>query len=444
MWNGLVDKNSLKYSNEEIEKVKSISELLHSENERLRLEVDSLTKGRANLLEKIQEQEKIKQSLQKELQKTLQNLKYETKAREGLSKKMTVFEYEAVKYKEECFNQREELALVKYRNKDLEYRLNQERSKRLCELHEMDLLKKRNLELESAGSHAEKEAMEARMSLHDKLEKLEGIMHQNESQKRIISSMSGEILTLNSEMASLKEDLKRALEGKYHHENTISSKVREVEGLEREVSKLRRDLAVGLKGTWGSHSLGDLLEEDGLGLGGSSTSSSQHSRHGHTLPAMASLRKSQDVISMSATPFSASYSSATHSPTTHLHANTSLLSPSSSSPALTHSFQPSELQGKRYNRGPFSVSHSSPPSSPGTRQRFTSSDLLLAQPPHRTGTHGSSGLRPGEGLSAGPKSRFTGSGLGLKKSEVPDFNPKGSAKSVLKKILKEQQEKEGR
>jgi hypothetical protein len=338
---------------------------------------------------------------------------------------------------------REELALVKYHNKDLEYRLNQERSKRLCELHEMDLLKKRNLELESAGSHAEKEAMEARMSLHDKLEKLKGIMHQNESQKRIISSMSGEILTLNSEMASLKEDLKRALEGKYHHENTISSKVREVEGLEREVSKLRRDVAMGVKSSWSSHSslLGDLLEGDGMG-GSNSTSSSEYSRHGQNLPMMNSLRKSQNVISMNATPFSASYSSSSSpSPTTHPHANPLHLSPSSSSPALTHTFQPAELQGKRYNRGPFSVSYSSPPSSPGTRHRITSSDLLLAQPPHRS--HGSSS-NPSEVLSVGPKSRYTGSGLGLRKSEVPDFNPKGSAKSVLKKILKEQQEKEGR
>jgi hypothetical protein len=47
-------------------------------------------------------------------------------------------------------------------------------------------------------------------------------------------------------------------------------------------------------------------------------------------------------------------------------------------------------------------------------------------------------------LSTGPKSRYTGSGLGLRKSEVPEFNPKGSAKSVLKRILKEHQAREAR
>jgi hypothetical protein len=39
------------------------------------------------------------------------------------------------------------------------------------------------------------------------------------------------------------------------------------------------------------------------------------------------------------------------------------------------------------------------------------------------------------GLSVKPKSMFVGSGLGLRQPAVPDFNPKGSAKAVLKKIM---------
>jgi hypothetical protein len=34
-----------------------------------------------------------------------------------------------------------------------------------------------------------------------------------------------------------------------------------------------------------------------------------------------------------------------------------------------------------------------------------------------------------------PKSLYTGAGLGLKRDTKPVFNPKGSAKAVLKKIL---------
>jgi hypothetical protein len=429
MWSGLVDKNSQKYTNEEIERLKAASELLHAENEKLRLEIDSFTKGRQLLLERLQEQEKVKQNVQKELLKCQTNLKFEIKAREGLAKRMNIHEYEATKYKEECFNQREELSTLRYRVKDLEYRLNQERSKRLRDLHETDLLRKRNNELESLGAHAEKQALEATQSLHDKLEKLEVVMQQNESQKRIITSMTGEILILNSEMASLKEDLKRALEGKYRHENTISTKTREMEGLEREVSKLRREVAVGLKGTWSMTSLNELFDSEEGEVphhhGGRQTTL-HTSSSSSTLPAV-SLRKSE-VVSMSATPFSSSYlssSSSAHRREVSHH------SPNSTLP--THSFHPSELQGKRYNRNPFSATHSSPPSSPEQRHRLTSSDLLTQHGPDAS-----------EVLSTGPKSRYTGSGLGLRKSEVPEFNPKGSAKSVLKRILKEHQAREAR
>ena len=43
-------------------------------------------------------------------------------------------------------------------------------------------------------------------------------------------------------------------------------------------------------------------------------------------------------------------------------------------------------------------------------------------------------------MSGGTKSRFTGAGLGYRNDDAPAFNPQGSAKSVLKRILKEQQE----
>jgi hypothetical protein len=424
MWNGLVDKNSQKYSNEEIERIKAVSELLHAENEKLRLEGDSLTKGRQLLLERLQEQERSKQAVQKELLKCQTNLKFEIKAREGLAKRMNIHEYEATKYKEECFNQREELATLRYRVKDLEYRLNQERSKRLRDLHETDLLRKRNNELESLGAHAEKQALEATQSLHDKLERLEAVLQQNESQKRIIGSMTSEILVLNSEMASLKEDLKRALEGKYLHENTISTKAREVEGLEREVSKLRRDVALGMKGTLSLTSLNELFGDESSDTAYHPSRGALHSSSSTHLPAV-SLRKGE-VVSMSATPFSTSLLSSTASP--H-HREPSHPSPTST---LPHTFHPSELQGKRYNRNPFSATHSSPPSSPEPRHRLTSSDLLTQR------------AEASEVLSTGPKSRYTGSGLGLRKSEVPEFNPKGSAKSVLKRILKEHQAQEAR
>ena len=42
-----------------------------------------------------------------------------------------------------------------------------------------------------------------------------------------------------------------------------------------------------------------------------------------------------------------------------------------------------------------------------------------------------------------PKSRFTGSGLGLKKGEELEFQPQGSAKMIINAVLRKQEEERG-
>eukprot|EP00604_Paraphysomonas_vestita_P003708 CAMPEP_0174822852 /NCGR_PEP_ID=MMETSP1107-20130205/19125_1 /TAXON_ID=36770 /ORGANISM="Paraphysomonas vestita, Strain GFlagA" /LENGTH=248 /DNA_ID=CAMNT_0016043101 /DNA_START=517 /DNA_END=1263 /DNA_ORIENTATION=- len=246
--------------------------------------------------------------------------------------------------------------------------------------------------------------------------------------------MTGEILALNSEITSLKEDLKRALEGKYQNENTISTKTRETEQLEREVSRLRREVALGLNISQRGSLTSLSIDEDGSIHQGLNTLNSDGLFQTNSTVS----RRGNDVISSTSTPFSTSlinqkYSSTPSGASPQSRPITQLsrsLNSSSSSSILN----PTDLQGKRFNRQPFTnLSSTSPmdsqylsaiPSSPNERQK---EEKVLTS---------------GDAMAVGPKSRYTGSGLGLRKSEVPEFNPKGSAKSVLKRILKEQQEKE--
>ena len=249
MWQELTSASPQKYNNAEIERIKASNEALHAENEKLRLEMMSLTEGRKALLEKIQEQERAKQAVQKELTRAQNNMKFEIKAREGLSKKTSMYEFEALNLRDECKNQREELGILRFRASDLEYKLNQERSKRLRDMHESDILRKRNAELESSEKYAEKDALKARQDLNDKLERMEVVLAQNESQKRVIESMSGEVLALNAEITSLKQDLRRLTESKYKLDSTVAMHTREKEGLEREIWRLRKE-NVHRGGTW--------------------------------------------------------------------------------------------------------------------------------------------------------------------------------------------------
>ena len=233
---------TVKYSNEEIERVKLQNENLQIENEQLRVERDSLTISRKTLQEQLLDKEKERQLLIKKLNKMEINLSLEKKARDGISKKVNKFEYEMLNYKDECNNMKEELSMLRIKVQELTYNLNQERAKRLRDIHEMDILKRKNLELEASNSTYGKENMAAQKSLYEKLEKMDTVMNQNESQKRIISSMSAEVNVLNAEIANVKEDLRRSKEIKYKYEKSISLKDREKEKLETEVFRLRKEL----------------------------------------------------------------------------------------------------------------------------------------------------------------------------------------------------------
>jgi hypothetical protein len=60
-----------------------------------------------------------------------------------------------------------------------------------------------------------------------------------------------------------------------------------------------------------------------------------------------------------------------------------------------------------------------------------------------TGGKGGKGGRKGIDYAITPKSRFTGSGLGLKKNEMNEFNPQGSARMIIDQVLKKQIEEMG-
>jgi hypothetical protein len=99
-------------------------------------------------------------------------------------------------------------------------------------------------------------------------------------------------------------------------------------------------------------------------------------------------------------------------------------------------------EGKRYERAPF-ASHPNSPS-----KTIASITERMGHYDEPKPTRKSKKLKKGESAQAvhstnmagAPKSRFTGAGLGMRNDESPAFNPQGSAKSVLKRILKEQQE----
>lgn len=111
-------------------------------------------------------------------------------------------------------------------------------------------------------------------------------------------------------------------------------------------------------------------------------------------------------------------------------------------------------EGKRHRNAPFGA----PLQAPNTQVRAAASPSevlgqLLAPPPRVTdpgsnhylakAAAGKKGKGASADLSHTPKSRYTGSGLGLKKGEALEFRPQGSARMIIDQVLRKQLEDMG-
>ena len=492
---------AVKYSNEEVERLREKCENLSTENEQLRVEKQSLLASRVALKDSVLDKEQARQALLKKLNKSEVNLKLEIKARDGISKKVNKFEYEMLNYKDECANMKEELGMLRVKVQELTYNLNQERSKRLRDIHEMDILKRRNLELEAENNTFSKDNLAAQTSLYQKLEKMETVMTHNETQKRVIASMGSEVNALNAEVAMVKEDLRRSQESKYTFEQSLSMKDRQREQLETEVYRLRKEL-IGFSGTHGqkqkafelsgvprtamtmstaltqgSHSQGGALQggsfDDPFAFAGGQLETSTQLR-----PQPGRRLEGGSVVSAASAPFGfrsnehrgsnnnnhgesvffiivCMFCSLTLLLYWYLFADSHHLPPAQRNPSQ-RLLTSASGEGKRHRNSPFGTTLQSP--NTDVRASASTSEVMgqYVAPPLRVTDPGSnhntmrekSKSRSGsKGASADfshtPKSRFTGSGLGLKKGEALEFKPQGSARMIIDAVLKKQLEDMG-
>ena len=105
-----------------------------------------------------------------------------------------------------------EQTIDKSRLAELQHALNEERSKRLKDMHENERLKVVNETLETKCSSLEVEALEANTKLLEKIQKLETATLLNESKSRVISSQSIDLNHLSDDLFRGKAE-ERSLHG---------------------------------------------------------------------------------------------------------------------------------------------------------------------------------------------------------------------------------------
>jgi regulator of replication initiation timing len=337
----------------------------------------------------------------KEAKKLLQELKFERIACEGAKKKGAVFEFEVVGLREDKVNLIAEQSLHKLRIGELTYALNEERSKRLIEMHENEKLKNRNNILEEKLALAEMSALTANTELLEKIQRLETTTLLNESKARVIYSQSADLNELSDELFRGKAEERGLHKTILSTVDELNSLKLENSHLKAELSRIRKDLVeVSVKQSDKARAF--LGSKSRAGTRGVTSSFAG-------IPTLSNIQFSDEsfaVSTMSTGPFNSRPSTSLSSSLSVVTALTSphrpqRISADSSLSPVPHSFE--------------SIDHS---------DSFPLVESPLSSPVNKVHKVNQSNK---------PKTVYVSSGLGFR--QEPSFSPKGSAKMMLKKIM---------
>lgn len=181
-------------------------------------------------------------SLQRELTKLKGNLKYEKTAREGSSKRSAGYELECVSLRDERDALATEQKINRRRVEELSRALNQERMKRLRDLHLNEVLRKQNVALEESVRLVAADSVSANEKLLDKVLVADSAVAKSEVQRKIIDSQALEILSVTQETTVAQEKYKQAQEKIGEMEIALAKRTKEVLDFEMEIWRLRREV----------------------------------------------------------------------------------------------------------------------------------------------------------------------------------------------------------
>ena len=229
-------------SREELERLKRVIREYEAENVRLRDERDVAQNTYEGVLEGKEHAQKEKNELHKKINSLKQQLMIEKKASEGLTKKAGMLDIDLKLHKEERKSLVDEQILNRRKVADLEKKLLDDRAKRLRNIHENDILRKRNLELEARNKICEVETKKASEDLLVKIQKLQSATELVDKQRRTIEAQGAEMLELNREITTLKEAMKSMTDDFLKLERRSAAFKKDRDEFEHENFRLRREM----------------------------------------------------------------------------------------------------------------------------------------------------------------------------------------------------------
>ena len=453
MWHSLISDEGATAAKlaEELKKNEFVIDYLTTENRKFKSELEVLDFSKKSLILKLNDSEKSRLSLAKDLKRAREEVKYETIAREGMVKKANIYEFENLSLKDEKKSLVEHQTDIERRIKLLEAALSLERARRLRDIHEIDMLKNKCEELERTSRLAEGEVKDTNKILIDRLQKTESIIEVNVSLRKVIDAQSEEMHNLMIEIEVLRGEQHRLHETLRQHEATIADLSRQNASLDAEVWRLRKEV---------------VLEAGGQ---------TQRSRAFHPKPStststselesmLSKVSYMDDLVDFSvenelrSSPLigeEVSQQSAGSDSRARLYASPSVMSPAASLPlppgnvtsmsptraGKPQSRQPSLLQKTLTEGFLQSISHSidtkpkSDSSVPQPSSRMESAGLHQAPSNAKRYLKKKGGVDPLHLLSTQPRTLYVSSGLGLRSDSLTSYVSlnQGSAKDIIRK-----------
>ncbi len=229
-------------SKEEMRRLNNVIAEYEVEKIRLRDERDSALSVAAGVQEGFQARQEEVNKLHKTINTLKQTLMIEKKASDGLNKKAQLLDIDLKLHKEERKTMVDEQVMNRRKVADLERKLLDDRSKRLQNIHENDIFRKKCATLEARNKVCEEDTRKSAADLLVKVEKLQNSTEIMDKQKRTIEAQGAEMLDLNREVTMLKEAQKSMTEEVLKLERRLANFKKERDGFEQENFRLRREM----------------------------------------------------------------------------------------------------------------------------------------------------------------------------------------------------------
>ena len=368
--------------------------------------------------------------------------------------------------REDKANLTAEQTILRQRVNELETALNNERSKRLRDMHENEVLRRNNSVIEAKLQDAEKEMLQSNTVLLGKIQKYETASLLNESKARVIQTQAEELNDLTRKLSHAKAEERALHQQMMSLQDRLNSTLDENESLHKELSRLRRDvvelsvkqsdksrafgLRPGSRAAASSSSRSSLLKTTSASIGISSGLSALHFTDDSFDETSDFVESRPSTASFSSLPYEyekevsvspLSSAQRPHVPVLRRAQSTSSMTPTALSPSLSKERGGGAVAGAvSATRSAFDSSNASTDFLPPLEASAITSSAAAAAPDDKqraqtaiASRHTSNKQKKATDQSIKSKTTYVGSGLGFKQEIT--FSPKGSAKMMLKKIM---------